>query len=122
MTASGEGDTSHQQLAWLVNMVKETYGSEEIAMRAWAQTDPAARMVVERVDQQRLDFLSGLLRDIYKDSAASSVMARLFYAVLLGAPQMLPPVSHDDFAAMYDLLMRLHASIATDDLETGSTQ
>lgn len=115
IAASGEGETPQRQLARLVNMVKETYGSEETAMRAWAQTDPEAQAVVARVDQQRLEFLGDLLRDSYTDVAAAPVMARLFYAVLLGAPQMLPPVSRDDFADMYDLLMRLHASLATHD-------
>lgn len=116
ITASSEENTPQERLNRLVTMVKETYGIEETSLRAWAQTDPEAQAVVERVDQQRLQFLTELLHDIYADAATARAMAQLFYSVLLGAPQMLPPMPHIDFVAMYDLLMQLHHSLASDDL------
>lgn len=114
ISVSAEGKTPRQQFQRLVTLIKETPGIEETSIRAWAQTDTAARSVVERVDKQRLEFLNTLLRDIYADPSNATTMARLFYSVLLGAPQMLPLVSHDEFADMYDLLMRLHNTLVSD--------
>lgn len=120
IATSAEGETPQQQLDRLVHMVKQTYGSEEVSIRAWAHSDPEAQAVVAHVDKKRLEFLDSLLANIYTDSVSARTMARLFYSVLLGAPQMLPPVSHSDFADMYDLLMQLHSSLASDNSDTGA--
>ncbi|MGF1505624.1 MAG: TetR/AcrR family transcriptional regulator, partial [Anaerolineae bacterium] len=104
--ASRTAATPEAQLQHIAAMVIDTYGTEEVAVRAWAQSDPRVRAALHRVDSRRLSFLQELLGTFYPDAAGS--MARTFYAVLLGAPEMHPPASQEEFAEMYALLMRLH--------------
>lgn len=76
----------------------------ETAIRAWAMRDPTARDYQRRVDARRLDELEALLGEATGDPARAALLARMGYALLLGAQTLAPPVGPAQRAAMLDLL------------------
>ena len=79
----------------------------EVAMRAWAFSDPEVRAVQERVDTQRLDSLQRIWSRILDDPAAVRTAALLPYLVGVGASLVQPPPSPDQLRSAYELLLRL---------------
>jgi AcrR family transcriptional regulator len=112
--ASLEGETPLEQLARLQAQVISTYGTDEVVIRAWAQSDPLAREYQERVDQRRLSFLRELLTQVFDDPQIAAVMADLQYAILIGSAQILPALSANDLQAMYHLLSKISLSTKDD--------
>lgn len=78
------------QLMLLVDMVSirpdARFGGVEIepALRDWGRTDPRARVVVERVDRQRLSDLAGFLRAAGLEESELLPTAQLIYAAVIG--------------------------------------
>ncbi|MEM7093606.1 MAG: TetR/AcrR family transcriptional regulator [Actinomycetota bacterium] len=56
----------------------------EVAVRAWASSDAAVQLIVERVDDRRVGFVADLLIGIGLPSALANRRARLLYRVLIG--------------------------------------
>jgi AcrR family transcriptional regulator len=56
----------------------------EIAVRAWAVSDPGARKMVETVDQRRLAYLEKLLASAGIGTASSVARAHILYWTYLG--------------------------------------
>jgi AcrR family transcriptional regulator len=79
----------------------------EVAMRAWAFSDPDARAVQERVDSRRLESLHGIWSRILDDPVAVHTAALLPYLVGIGASLVQPPTPPGQLQRVYELLLRL---------------
>jgi AcrR family transcriptional regulator len=79
----------------------------EVAMRAWAFSDPDARAVQERVDARRLESLQGIWSRILDDPAAVHTAALLPYLVGIGASLVQPPTPPGQLQRVYELLLAL---------------
>jgi AcrR family transcriptional regulator len=78
----------------------------EIAVRAWALQDPDVRAAQERVDAARTAYLKELCRGLEADVDPDR-FAQLLYLILIGAEQVLPPISRSELGKIYDLTLRL---------------
>jgi AcrR family transcriptional regulator len=107
-----------EQLERLTQLVVQSFGTEEVQLRAWAQHDPLARRYQERVDQRRLAFLYELQKDLYQNPVHARTMAQLQYAALIGSTEIMPALTADDLQAMYQLLARLSVSLQARPKET----
>lgn len=82
------------QLMLLADMVSvrpgEAMGGIEIepALRDWGRNDPRARVVLERVDRQRLQDLVGFLRAAGVGEGELLPKAQLIYAAVIGLEQL----------------------------------
>jgi AcrR family transcriptional regulator len=77
----------------------------EVAIRAWAFSDPQVRAVQQRVDQRRLESLHGIWSKILDDPAAAYTAALLPYLVGIGASLIQPPTPPDQLQRVYELLL-----------------
>jgi AcrR family transcriptional regulator len=77
----------------------------EVAMRAWAFSDPEVRAVQERIDERRLASLRGIWSQILDDPAAAYTAALLPYLVGIGASLIQPPTPRDQLQRVYELLL-----------------
>jgi AcrR family transcriptional regulator len=101
-----EGESPLEQLERLQAMVLQNFGTAEIAIRAWAQSDPLARTYQERVDRRRLEYLYDLQLKLHNKPELARSMAHLQYATLIGSTQILPPLTAEDLQQMYLLVSR----------------
>jgi AcrR family transcriptional regulator len=108
-----EGATPQATLANLTAAITSPQGfyrpELEVAMRAWAFSDPEVRSVQERVDLRRLDSLQAIWSKIYGDPAEARIAALLPYLVAIGASLAQPPTPLDELKRVYQLLMGLVA-------------
>ena len=79
------GGDAAARLWRLTELTLPSDGRVEMAMRAWAATDPAAAEAVRRVDGRRLEFLERLFRELGYGEATARARARLAYHSLIGA-------------------------------------
>ncbi|GAA3470766.1 TetR/AcrR family transcriptional regulator [Nonomuraea roseola] len=108
--AESAGDSAQAKLYHLLNLVlddKDTDHDLEIAVRAWALQDAEAQALQRRVDQLRVDYLRSLWRELGGSEDDADPMGRLLYLVLVGAQQVVPPVSADELKEIYTLALRL---------------
>jgi AcrR family transcriptional regulator len=77
----------------------------EVAMRAWAFSDPEVRTVQERIDERRLASLHGIWSQILDDPPAAYTAALLPYLVGIGASLVQPPTPADQLQRVYELLL-----------------
>lgn len=112
---SQEALTPQEQMARLMQRVSETYGHQENAIRAWAQTDPMARVAQERVDQQRLHYLITLQQALYGNADDARALANLYYTALIGSSHIMPALNVEDLERMYQLLARLSSTLPKKD-------
>lgn len=73
----------------------------ERGTRAWAHQDARVRAVFERVDQQRIDYVTQLWRPLVADEAVARVRAQMMYAILIGGEHILPPYNRDESRAVF---------------------
>lgn len=81
----------------------------EIAFRTWAMQDADVRVYQERIDTQRQQYVFDLFHAMGFDEGQSRLMARMFYAVLVGIEHMLPTTPMDEALAMFDEFRRLYS-------------
>jgi len=79
----------------------------EVAMRAWAFSDPEVRAVQERVDTRRLESLERIWFRILDDPSEVHTAALLPYLVGIGASLVQPPTPPDQLRNVYELLLDL---------------
>jgi AcrR family transcriptional regulator len=77
----------------------------EVAMRAWAFSDPEVRAVQQRVDERRLQSLHGIWTKILDDADAAYTAALVPYLVGIGASLIQPPTPRDQLQRVYELLL-----------------
>ncbi len=110
ITVSQDGATPLERMQRLNRLVIETYGTSEVAIRAWAQTDPMAAVYQQHVDQKRLDYLYQLSYALSGDEMYAQTFARIAYAILIGAQTIMPAYSTQQLAQVYDLLEKMTAA------------
>jgi AcrR family transcriptional regulator len=114
-------DTPKAALADLTAAITSTEGfyrpDLEVAMRAWAFSDPEVRAVQERVDTRRLVSLEGIWSRILDDPAAVRTAALLPYLVGIGASLVQPPTPPDQLRSVYELLLGLVPEEASKPIE-----
>jgi AcrR family transcriptional regulator len=102
--------TPQASLAGLTGAITSTQGHYrpelEVAMRAWAFSDPEVRAIQERVDRRRLESLEGVWSKILDDPRAVHTAALLPYLVGIGASLVQPPTRRDELQRVYELLLR----------------
>ncbi len=106
---SQQGTTPTEQLNRLQEIVVETFGTQENAIRAWAQTDARARRVVERVDGRRIAYLTMVHTALHGDAQRARTFALLLYATLIGASEIIPPATREELSAMFTAIGRMSA-------------
>lgn len=83
-------ESSPEPAAQLRTLAHETMATDpfvdaiETGIRAWAATDDEVSKSVGRVDDRRLEFVEGLLRQLGFGAAAARRRAMLLYRVLIG--------------------------------------
>jgi AcrR family transcriptional regulator len=97
-------DDPLEQLNRLNKLVIETHNTSETSIRAWAKVDALARSYQEKVDQRRLEFLRTLHQRLGRTEQEAAVLANLVYAILIGAQEMIPPLTQEELQAIYALL------------------
>lgn len=98
------GQSPQERLSRLSQLVVETHNTSESSIRAWAKSSPMARAYLERVDQRRIGYLRELYQALGRSEAEAQVLANLFYAVLIGAQEVIPAFSAEALGAIYTLL------------------
>ena len=78
-------------LALAEDVLEKGMGRYDPAIRAWARTDRKVAAVVGQVDRRRVRALSAFFQDGGYSPADARTRARLFYAFLLGEPQVRSP-------------------------------
>ena len=79
----------------------------DVAVRAWATTDPDGRAVQQRIDSARIDALARVWGLVVHDPAEARQSALLPYLLAVGAAVVVPPVEVDDLRRLYELLLPL---------------
>lgn len=74
----------------------------EVPIRVWAHSDDLVREYQARVDAQRVDYMRGLCQEILQDEGRALFVAQLFYAVLIGGEDMIPPLPQTTLRQMFD--------------------
>ena len=97
-------------LAWLT--ARATSGPEtirradlDLAVRAWAASDPEARAVQARIDAAAIDALQAAWRPAVETDADARAAALVPYLVSLGAAATVPPISPDELRGVFELLL-----------------
>ncbi|MBB5077455.1 TetR/AcrR family transcriptional regulator [Nonomuraea endophytica] len=86
-------------------VVKESASDPEVAIRAWAMQDQDVAAMLRRVDHTRIEFLRTVWQERSGDPAASEVMGKLLYLILVGANHMLPPIGGQELRALYAVVL-----------------
>ncbi|WP_436496095.1 TetR/AcrR family transcriptional regulator [Actinokineospora sp. HUAS TT18] len=77
----------------------------ETAIRSWAQRDPQVAAVLSEVDRTRMDYLESVYLRDGRDPVEAHHLSRLLYVIVIGAGQVLPPLSTEDLGAVYRLVL-----------------
>jgi AcrR family transcriptional regulator len=80
----------------------------EVAIRAWALRDAAVRTYQQRVDEQRLAYLSRLCREAGYEDAQAARMSQMIYAIYVGAQQIVPPLGAEALRHLYEEFVRMY--------------
>lgn len=104
--------TSLEQLHELLRII--IVGSAEVTfnvenmIRAWAMHDSDANAMQTSMDSQRIAYVQALLGDLLVDDEVSAERAsQLFYATLVGAQQMHPPITGDALSQLFNTVLTL---------------
>jgi len=96
--AEATGGTPAQKIRYMLDIVMTSQrpgrgGALELAMRAWARQNEKVAAVVEAVDQQRLDYTSGLFQALGYDRTEADARAFLLFSYIFsqGGAQLLTP-------------------------------
>jgi AcrR family transcriptional regulator len=112
ISLSEEQATATGKIRHLTQLVLELSPGVEVAVRAWALSDPLARQYVERVDCERRAYLEKLLLEHSGDRKRARVYAKLLYAIYVGSGQMLPPLAPRELREIYAALEKWTARSA----------
>ncbi|RSN64687.1 TetR/AcrR family transcriptional regulator [Actinomadura sp. WAC 06369] len=108
--AERAGEAAGARLERLMELVLESKDASddlENAVRAWALQDGEVRALQERVDRLRVDYLRELVGGLGAADRERGPLARLFYLLLVGAQQVVPPVPGGELREIYTLALRL---------------
>ena len=86
-----EADLAARLLALADDVLEKGMGRYDPAIRAWARTERKVAVAVAQVDRRRVRALTGFFEEGGFKAAEARIRARLFYAFLLGEPQLRVP-------------------------------
>jgi AcrR family transcriptional regulator len=86
-----EADLAARLLALADDVLEKGMGRYDPAIRAWARTERKVAAAVAQVDRRRVRALTGFFEEGGFKAAEARIRARLFYALLLGEPQLRVP-------------------------------
>lgn len=81
-----------------------TDAKPERAFRSWAQTDEKVADFVKQVDLARIDYLEQLIGPQLQEEMNANLVAKIAYAHFVGAQQLEPVISKDEWRSMNELL------------------
>jgi AcrR family transcriptional regulator len=94
-------------------VVREVDLRLERTLRLWAEREPAARAVLERVDRAREGYLQEQLEAILEDPHRARLAARAHLALLVGTQMLYQDLSRTELAELHALAERLGTSKET---------
>ncbi len=97
-----------RKIVRLLKIATEYPPGTEVGFRNWALQDPDVRICQERIDAQRQTYVCDLFLAMGYSLANAQLMARIFYAILIGGEHMLPTLTLPDFMAMFHEFLRLY--------------
>jgi AcrR family transcriptional regulator len=74
----------------------------EIAVRAWASQDDEVHAVQGRIDRARVEYL----RDLCRASGTDPGVGQALYLIVIGAGQIVPPISGRELRHAFELVTR----------------
>lgn len=112
VAASPPAAGGHDKLARLTSLLASPAGALyqpelEVALRAWAMTDPEAARVQANVDSARLEVLRSIWQPLTSGGEQSRIAALLPYLISVGASVVVPPVSPEDLRLVFEMLLPL---------------
>ena len=108
-----DGQDPVAALAGLRGRVSELFDPRlEVAVRAWAFQDAAARAVQERVDTARLAAIERLWIAILNDPVRARTAALLPHLLAIGASVALPPLGKGELDAVFGMLVDLIPAVS----------
>jgi AcrR family transcriptional regulator len=109
--ANVEAASKHEDpLALLLRRVFGEKLALESAVRTWATLDPAARAAVQAIDQRRLGYVEGLLKQSGLPTERAHARAQILYWAFLGFALSDRPLPKDRHQAMLDEMLRIASS------------
>lgn len=96
------------KISRLLDITLGAYRETEVALRAWALQDAEVRSVQQRIDQTRLSYVQGLLGEALAKPAEGQRVGLLFYALFIGAQQLMPPLDSATLHALFDEFKQLY--------------
>ncbi len=100
-------DTPVKVLLGLLGEFEKRSPLPEIAIRAWAVSNPVAREHMERLDALRIAFLTEVFSRLRSGPRAETA-ARTFYCIIIGSLAVHPPFSMEVLSALFHEFFRLH--------------
>ncbi|MFP4500753.1 MAG: TetR/AcrR family transcriptional regulator [Candidatus Hydrogenedentota bacterium] len=104
--AAGEAEAKKRLLTQLTQPLHES--RIEVHIRAWALTESRVRAYVARVDEARMGYVRRIAEVATGDRDRAQAIARIVYAVFVGAQQVLPPIKGKELVRLYADLERLY--------------
>jgi AcrR family transcriptional regulator len=109
--ANIEAASKHEDpLALLLRRVFGEKLTLESAVRTWATLDPTARAAVQAIDQRRLGYVEGLLKQSGLPTERAHARAQILYWAFLGFALSDRPLPKDRHQAMLDEMLRIASS------------
>jgi AcrR family transcriptional regulator len=109
--ANVEAASKHEDpLALLLRRVFGEKLTLESAVRTWATLDPAARAAVQAIDQRRLGYVEGLLKQSGLPTERAHARAQILYWAFLGFALSDRQLPKDRHQAMLDEMLRIASS------------
>src|SRR5882762_8901036 len=106
--ANVEAASKHEDpLALLLRRVFGEKLTLESAVRTWATVDPAARAAVQAIDQRRLGYVEGLLKQSGLSIGRAQARAQILYRAFLGFALSDRQLPKDRHQAMLDEMLRI---------------
>lgn len=112
-----------RRLSSAVNLAVAMPHQLEVAIRAWARSNPVIGASQRRLDRDAISLLTATISGIVEDAEGGAIIGRQMVALMIGLQQLEtlldPPRAIRAVAAFLEKTCRLHASMsATDDVPT----
>ena len=108
ISASESKETLLDRINELTNLTTSRIAIKmEVAIRAWALTNPQVRIYQKRVDERRLAYLNQLTSQLPGNVAEAELLAKMLFAIYVGAQQMIPPIQSEELRGIYDYIKQL---------------
>jgi AcrR family transcriptional regulator len=103
-----QNESPEKVLFGLIDEFEKRSPLPEIAIRAWAVSDPLPREHMERLDAVRVAFLTDVFTRIFKSRPKAETAARMLYCIITGSLAVHPPLEMTWLKKIFRELFRLH--------------